>query len=499
MTSSTPQSTVSDSLPTGTDNRLRLGALIALVVGSMIGGGIFAMPRQMAQSASPIPLLIGWTITGVGMLTLAFVFQNLASRKPDVDGGVYGYARAGFGSYIGFNSAWGYWISAWLGNVGYLVFLFTALGELIPLFGGENKVPAVIGASVVLWATTWLCIRGVQEAAFVNTVVTIAKVVPLLMFIVIGAVAFKSGIFTADIWGTNTSVPSGPDNEIAPLGSALEQVKGMMLVTVWVFIGIEGASVFSARASKRSDVGKATVIGFLGVLALLVLVNVISYGLMAQAQLAGVKDPALGQLLVSVVGPWGGTLIALGLAISLLGALLSWTLLCAEILALPAQDKVMPQVLGKLNPKGAPAGALLITAVCEQIFLIWSTTNKDAYDALILLASSLILIPYLLSTAYQLKLAMSGETYEQEQSARVKAMVIGGISTIYAVWLLYAAGPKYLLLSALFYVIGAAVYIPSRRAAGEKPFTGGEIVLFIAIAIAAVAGAVSLANGAITL
>ena len=108
--------------------KLKLGALVALVVGSMIGGGIFSLPQNMAASAGVGAVLIGWAITAVGMLTLAFVFQTLANRKPDLDGGVYAYAKAGFGDYMGFSSAWGYWISAWLGNVGYFVLLFSTLG-----------------------------------------------------------------------------------------------------------------------------------------------------------------------------------------------------------------------------------------------------------------------------------------------------------------------------------------------------------------------------------
>ena len=115
---------------------LGLAALTAIVVGSMIGSGIFALPSQMAGSAAPGPLLIGWVVTGLGMLMLAFVFQTLAERKPDVDGGVYGYARAGFGDYIGFTSAFGYWMSAWIGNVAYLVLLFSTLGYFFPQFEG---------------------------------------------------------------------------------------------------------------------------------------------------------------------------------------------------------------------------------------------------------------------------------------------------------------------------------------------------------------------------
>ncbi len=123
--------------------KLKIGALIALVVGSMIGGGIFSLPQNMAASASAGAVLIGWVITAIGMLTLAFVFQTLANRKPDLDLGIYAYAKAGFGDYMGFSSAWGYWISAWLGNVSYFVLLFSTLGYFFPVFG-EGNTPIAI-------------------------------------------------------------------------------------------------------------------------------------------------------------------------------------------------------------------------------------------------------------------------------------------------------------------------------------------------------------------
>jgi len=234
--------------------KLRLGALIALVVGSMIGGGIFSLPQNMAARADVGAVLIGWGITAVGMLALAFVFQTLANRKPELDSGVYAYAKAGFGEYMGFSSAWGYWISAWLGNVGYFVLLFSTLGFYFPVFGEGNTPIAIACASLLLWAVHFLVLRGIKEAAFINQVTTVAKVLPLLVFIVIAAFAFRADIFTRDIWGL-----SNPQ-----FGSVMEQVRNMMLVTVFVFIGIEGASVYSGRAQRRSDVGKATVIGFLG-------------------------------------------------------------------------------------------------------------------------------------------------------------------------------------------------------------------------------------------
>ena len=372
----------------------------------MIGSGIFALPSQMAGSAAPGPLLIGWVVTGVGMLMLAFVFQTLASRKPDVDGGVYGYARAGFGNYIGFTSAFGYWVSAWVGNVAYLVLLFSTLGYFFPAFEGGATVPAIIGASVVLWIVHAMTLRGIQTAAFVNVVVTIAKVVPILMFIAIAAVGFKAGLFTADFWGRTTQIDG------APLGDTMTQVKNMMLVTVWVFIGIEGASVYSQRAAKRKDVGRATVLGFAGVLALLLLVNLLSYGLMAQAELAGVPDPSMAGVLENEVGSWGAAFISIGLVISLLGALIAWVLLCVEILRLPALEHVMPKALAQENAHGAPANALWLTNICVQAMLLWTLANESTYLNLIFLATSLILLPYLWSAAYQVLLAVRGETYE---------------------------------------------------------------------------------------
>lgn len=470
-------------------HKLRLGALVALVVGSMIGGGIFSLPQNMAASADVGAVLIGWAITAVGMLTLAFVFQTLANRKPDLDAGVYAYAKAGFGDYMGFSSAWGYWISAWLGNVGYFVLLFSTLGYFFPVFGEGNTPAAVIGASVVLWAVHFLVLRGVKEAAFINLVTTVAKVVPLLLFILIAFFAFKLDIFTADIWGLKN-----PD-----LGSVMNQVRNMMLVTVWVFIGIEGASIFSARAEKRSDVGKATIIGFISVLLILVLVNVLSLGIMTQPELAKLQNPSMAAVLEHVVGHWGAVLISVGLIISLLGALLSWVLLCAEILFAAAKDHTMPAFLRKENANHAPVNALWLTNAMVQVFLVITLFSASTYLSLIYLATSMILVPYLWSAAYALLLAVRGETYEQAAKERNKDLAIAGIAVIYAVWLLYAGGIKYLLLSALLYAPGAILFAKAKREVGQPIFTQIEKGIFALVVIGALVAAYGLYDGFLTL
>ena len=474
---------------TSAEQKLKLGALIALVVGSMIGGGIFSLPQNMAERAEAGAILIGWGICAVGMLALALVFQMLANRRPELDSGVYAYAKAGFGDYMGFSSAWGYWISAWLGNVGYFVLLFSTLGFYFPVFGQGNTPLAIGCASVLLWCVHFLVLRGIKEAAFINQITTVAKVVPLVLFVIIAGFAFRLDIFTVDTWGFNTPA----------LGTVLEQVRNMMLVTVFVFIGIEGASVYSGRAQRRSDIGKATVLGFFGVLALLVLVNVLSLGLMSRAELAGLQNPSLAAVLAHVVGPWGALLISVGLVVSLVGALLSWALLCAEILFATARDLTMPAFLRVENSAHVPANALWLTNGMIQLFLLITLVSAGTYTSLIYLASSMILVPYFWSCAYAVLMGWRGEGYAGQPGARARELLIAAVALTYAIWLLYAGGLKYLLLSALLYAPGVILFAKARREQGLKVFTQWEKLIFAVVVLGAGVAAYSLYTGVLSL
>ena len=465
--------------------KLRLGALTALVVGSMIGGGIFSLPQNMAASAGAGAVLIGWAITAVGMLTLALVFQTLANRKPELDAGVYAYAKAGFGDYMGFSSAWGYWISAWIGNVSYMVLLFSTLGYFFPVFGDGNTPVAIACASLLLWCIHFLVLGGIKQAAFINQITTVAKVVPLLLFIVITAIAFDAQVFTADFWGRGN----------LELGSVMDQVRGMMLVTVWVFIGIEGANVYSARAERRSDVGKATVIGFYGVLLLLVLVNVLSMGIMSQPELAALKNPSMAGVLAHAVGPWGTLLISVGLVVSLLGGLLAWTLLCGEILFAGARDQSMPSFLKQENAKQVPSNALWLSNGLIQLFLIITLFNQATYLKLLYLATSMILVPYFWSAAYGVLVSWRSESYERQSGARNTDLLIALVALLYSAWLIYAGGIQYLLLSALLYAPGALFFAKAKRELGQPVFTPLERLIFIAVLIGAAIAAYGLYDG----
>lgn len=465
----------------GASDKLTLLPLVALVIGSMIGGGVFHLPGDMSRHAAPGAIVVGWIITGIGMLMLAFVYQGLAVRKPALNAGPYAYAKAGFGSYIGFNSAWGYWISAFLGNVAYAVAIFSALSHFFPIFGTGNNLPSIIGASICLWLIHSLVLKGVKQAAFVNVVTTIAKLVPLFLFVIVAIVAFNWDKFHFDFWGQGEG-GSG-------LGSVVDQVKSTMLVTLWVFIGIEGASVYSARAANRADVGRATLVGFAGALAIYVLVSLLARGLMTQPELADLKVPSMAGVFDSVVGSWGAAIISLGLIISVGGAFLSWTLLCAEIPYTCGKDGTFPKWFAGENAKGSPSHSLWITNGMIQLFLILSFFSENAYNFFYFIASVAILPPYVFSGAYALKLALTGETYGAGDRSRNRDMLVGAIATLYGIWLVYAAGIEYLLMCMVLFAPGIAVYAWARRERGAPAFTPAEAIIAIAILVLALLAA----------
>lgn len=469
------------------DKKLGLFSLIGLVVGSMIGGGAFALPADMARGAGVGAILIGWLITGVGMVALAFVYQNLSLRKPDLNGGVYSYAKAGFGDYMGFNSAWGYWLSALLGNVSYAVMLFGALGYFFPILGKGNNGVSIFLASLLIWAIQLLILRGVRQAAIVNIITTIAKLVPIFVFLIFLVIVFNVDIFSLDIWGESN----------VQLGSVVDQVKSTMLITLWVFIGIEGAVVISGRAEKRTDIGKATVIGLVGTLTIYILISVLSMGVMKQAELATLGTPSMAYVLESVVGPWGAVIINLGIVVSLLGALLGWSLLAAEIPYVAANDGIFPKVFAKANKQGSPINSLTFTNVLVQATLLITLFSSGTYQVLYSIASSAILIPYLFSGLYAWKLVVTGETYDAKPKGRGKDFLLASLSSLYAAWLIYAAGVMYVLLVTILYAAGIVVFMQAKQERKQKMFLNYEIIIALLLLLAGVTAFIMLVTGSL--
>lgn len=423
------------------------------------------------------------------MYMLARVFQFLAERKPHLDAGVFAYAKEGYGDYPGFLSAFGYWIGSCIGNVSYWVLIKSTLGAFFPVFGDGNTVIAIIVASAGIWLFHFMILRGIQQAAMINTIVTFAKIIPILVFILILFLAFKLEMFRLNFYGAGLE------------GGILEQVKATMFVTVFVFLGIEGASVYSRYARERSDVGFATIFGFLSVTALMVFVTLLPYAALVREEIAGIRQPSMAGVLESVVGPWGAVFVSAGLLVSVLGAYLAWSLICAEVMSAAARTRDMPALFARENRAKVPAAALWVSNIVVQLIVITTYWSADAFSLMLNLTSAMALIPFLLVAGYALKLTRRGETYaELRTDERNRDLVVAIIATVYTAFLLWAGGMKFIVLSAILYAPGSLLYLWARREQGKPAFAkaSDKVILGLAIVGAAI-GIYWIATGYIVL
>ena len=482
-------SAVDDDVTTS-DGKMSLPTLTGLVVGSMVGAGVFSLPARFGVATGVLGSLIAWAVAGVGMLMLAFVFQNLAIRKPELDSGVFIYAKAGFGDYAGFNSAIGFWASTVAGNTFYWVFIGATLGNFFDGFGDGDTVLAVGLSTVAIWLFHYMIARGVRDAAVINRIVTVFKIIPILVFIVVLLLSFDAGVF-ADNW---TATGYGD------LGNLNEQVRNTMLITTFVFIGIEGASVYSRYAKRREDVGRATVLGFLSVLSIFALVTLSSYSVMPQPDLARARQPSMIPVFEYVVGDWGEWFISAGVIVSVLGAYLAWTLMAAEVMYIPAHNEDFPEFLGRENEHGTPITALVVTSLAIQSLLALTLAVDDALNFMLDLSTSLALLPYFLAAAYALKLGLTGESYDAvDRRVRRRETIFAGAATAYTAFLFDAAGLKFILLMTVLLAPASLLYIKARSERGRRLLSPTEIGLFVLIVAGGVFGAVGLWTGTISI
>ncbi|HHT7889991.1 basic amino acid/polyamine antiporter [Pasteurella multocida] len=453
------------------NKKIGLLSLTALVLSSMIGSGIFSLPQNMAEVAGAKALVIGWIITGIGIIFLGLSFFFISRLRPELDGGIYTYAREGFGDLVGFLSAWGYWLCATIGSVGYLVVAFEGIGLFTDspnriIFAQGNTIFAFLGSSLVVWLVHWLITRGVKEAAFLNLLATFVKAFPLVLFIVLAAWFFSPETFNHDIQATNLN------------HSITDQVKNTMLITLWVFVGVEGAAVLSAHAKKRSDVGLATVLGIVIALILYVAITVLSLGILPREMIANMPNPSMAGLLEHMIGSSGKIIITACLIVSVLASYISWTMYSAEVPYRGAQNGAFPKILNKINENDTPINSLWFTNLVVQFCLVLVLMTGKSYNALLLISTSMILVPYFLIGAYLLKLSI-------QQNSAWYIKLTGLLASIYGIWILYAAGLDHLLLSILLYVPGIGIYLYSRyQHQGKLHFNQKEKALLLFIAIA---------------
>lgn len=466
--------------------------LIGMVISSCIGSGVFAITGQLAGVASPGAVLIAWLIVGVGFLALAFSLNNLTEKRSDLHG-IFSYADAGWGPLAGFISGWGYWLSAWLGNVAFATMMMSTIGYFYPAFLPGNTIPCIIIASIVMWALTYLVIRGVESAAFLNAIVMVCKVAAIAVTLIFGIFLFNAGIFTADFWGNvyDNAVAAGqygPD--AAPLGSVGTQIFNCMIIMMWCFVGIEGASVVSSRAARKTDVGKATLIGSICLMLIYVGASVLPYGYMSSAEVAALDYPALVYVFSSMAPGWGGPFISIAIIISILGSWLSFTILPAETTSEMADYKLLPASWGKLNSHNAPSMSLLIVGACTQAFLIVLLFSADAYDFAFSMCTVAIVITWAFAAAYQAKWGVQNKNGVQA--------AIGFVAVAFQVIGVLFNGWSFLLLTCVGYIPGFFIYVKARKDYGNAITTGEKVCMGVISALG-VLSLVLLAMGVISI
>ena len=444
-------------------NKLGVLALAAIVVSSMLGGGIYSLPQNMAAGASAGAVLLAWVITGIGIYFIVHTFSILSLARPDLKTGIYSYSRAGFGSYTGFTIGWSYWLCQVCENVGYAVITMDALNYFFPpYFQGGNNLASIIGGSLIIWGFNFMVLKGIKQASIVNTIGTVLKIMPLILFIIIMLFVFSPAEFDFDFWGESAASK-------AKLGSLETQIKSTMLVTLWAFIGIEGAVVMSNKAKNVQEIGKATFLGFISCLAIYILLSLTPFGYMSQAEISSVANPSTAGILEKVVGKWGAWLMNIGLVISVLTSWLAWTIVTAQIPQAAAQDGTFPKAFTKENKAGSPSVSLWVTSAAMQIFLLLVYFSNNAWNTMLSITSVMVLPAYLTSCAYLWKMCSDGEYPSQNLPIkRSTALITGVLGSIFALWLIYAAGLKYLLLADVILVLGIPVFIWARKQNNPK-------------------------------
>ncbi len=444
-------------------NKLGLTGLVALVFGMMVGSGIFNIPQNMAAGAGLGSVLAGWAITAAGMLMLVNTFKILSDRHPELNEGIYLYAEKGFGRFTGFNIAWGYWLCACFANIAYAVMLNDTVGAFFPGLLAHG-LPTILFCSALIWAMYFMISSGMRTSSIITTIAAAVKITVIALIIILLALNIKYETLTADIWCLGQGI-----------GGVTSQIKSTMLVTLWCFIGIEGAVVMSGRARKQSDVGKAGMLGFLAAWILYVLISVFCFGIMSRAQLAGLEDPSVAYALRTICGDWAYWLVIAAVIISITGGWFAWTIVTAEQPYSAARHGIFPRWLMKSDGSDSLQRALLASSIIMQLFLFLVVMAEDVYLYALNITGLMVLPAYLFSGLFLLKIAK--DDYKCHLLAHhakrglAYAICIGAGCTVFCIWMIYAAGIGLLLQAVAFYLVGMPLY---RRVKGQESRVKGE-------------------------
>ncbi|MGC4011889.1 MAG: amino acid permease [Pseudomonas sp.] len=414
----------------------------ALVVGNMVGSGVFLLPSSLAAFGGLS--LFGWLVSSTGAVILAFTFARLARLNPGA-GGPYAYTRDGFGSFAGYLCAWTYWKAAWIGNAAIAVTLVGYLRVFIPALADPLlMVATAIGA---IWLCTLINLRGITAFAVVQNCLTALKLIPLLLVGILGWFHFNPDYLT---------IPA--PSELPNMGYA-QAIATTAALTLWSFIGLESATVPAddVRDPKKT-IPRATLFGTLAAASVYILSITAVQGLMPPEVLAKSTSPFADAARI-LLGNWGYYLVAGGAVIACLGALNGWVLLQGQIPVAPARDGLFPESLGKLNKNGAPANGLLSSGLLVTALVMVDGHGElvEVFNVIILLGTMTGVVPYAFCTAALLQLlATKPESFSPR--SRPQVLAIGCLGFLYSLWALYGTGEQAIFWGFLVFMAGIPMY-----------------------------------------
>ena len=416
-------------------------AAVSIVMGNMIGSGVFLLPSSLAAFRGLS--LAGWAISAGGAVMLALVFARLARLLP-ATGGLYAYTRAAFGDFAGFLVAWGYWLSI-VGTLGALAVAF--VGYLDPFIPAVVRAPGAAAALAI--ATVWVVIgfnmAGVALAGRVQVVTTVLKLLPLIVVGVGGVFFFRPDVFTL------------PATDAAPVGA---QLIGVVTLTLWAFLGLECATIpaGSVRDPTRT-IPRATVVGTV-VTAVIYIVSTIGVMSLVAPEALATSTAPFADAARGLFGGVGGQLVAAGAAISCFGALNGWSLMAGQLPMAAARDGLFPSIFGRLSARGTPARGMLVGGMLASILVAmnYSRGLVELFTFIILLCTLSTLVPYVFcSLAVWL---MPGES-----KPRGGAALVSVLAFTYAMFAIGGAGQETVFYGFLFLMAGIPVYVWLRRQA----------------------------------
>ncbi|MFE4861948.1 amino acid permease [Streptomyces sp. NPDC056670] len=427
----------------------------ALVMGNIIGGGIFLLPASVAPFGTIS--LVAFAVLTAGAIALALVFGRLAERHPQT-GGPYVYARAAFGDFAGFLAAWSYWITTWVSNAALAVAAVGYLDVLIPVHG--SKAATITAALLLQWLPALANLAGTRYVGAVQLVATVLKFAPLLLVAV-------GGLFFFDPANLGPFQAGGQ--------SGLGAISASAAILLFSYLGVESAAVSAGEVrDPRRNVGRATILGTLGAAVIYLLGTLSIFGTVPHDELVGSTAPFTDAVNSMFGGSWGGTAVALAALVSMVGALNGWTLLSAQTPYAAAKDGLFPQVFGR-KKRGVPTVGVLVTAVLASLLTVYNYTagSKGVFEILVLVTTFTATVPYLLSTAAQIYFLASGQSERVSRSRLVRDAVLAVLAFGFSMWLVAGSGYEAVYQGVLFLFAGVLVYawMAARKQHGEARAT----------------------------